>query len=49
MNQTKKIVKATIIGLFMLLLTSCGDHSKTSTKQTEKVNMVKKIEPSRLL
>lgn len=45
MNQTKKIVKATIIGLFMLLLTCCGYHSKTSIKQTEKDNMVKKSNP----
>jgi predicted enzyme related to lactoylglutathione lyase len=45
MNRTKSISTATIIGLFIHLLTSCGDNSKTTIKQTEKNIMVKKSNP----
>jgi predicted enzyme related to lactoylglutathione lyase len=45
MNRTKSISTATIIGLFIRLLTSCGDNSKTTIKQTEKNIMVKKSNP----
>ena len=45
MNRTKGISTATIIGLFIHLLTSCGDNSKTTIKQTEKNIMVKKSNP----
>jgi uncharacterized protein len=45
MNQTKHILTATIIGLFIHLLSSCGDNSKTKIQQTEKEIMVKKSNP----
>jgi uncharacterized protein len=45
MNRTANILTATIIGLFVHLLTSCGDNSKTTIKQTEKDTMVKKYNP----
>jgi len=45
MNRTKNILKATVIGLFIHQLTSCGDNSKTTFKQAEKGIMVKKSNP----
>lgn len=45
MNRTKNILTATIIGLFIYFLISCGDNSKTTTKQTEKDSVVKKTNP----
>jgi predicted enzyme related to lactoylglutathione lyase len=45
MNRTKIILKATILGLFIHLLSSCGDNLKTTIKETEKDVMVKKSNP----
>ena len=45
MNRTKNILTATIIGLFIYLLTSCGDSSKSTVSQAEKDTMAKKSNP----
>jgi uncharacterized protein len=45
MNPTKNILRVTIIGLFILLITSCSSNSKKADEQTEKKIMVKKSNP----
>jgi predicted enzyme related to lactoylglutathione lyase len=45
MNRTRNIFTAIVIGLIIHLLTSCGDNSKSTIKQTEKDIMVKKSNP----
>jgi uncharacterized protein len=45
MNQVRNILTATIIGLFIQLLTSCGDGSKMKVNQTKKAVMVNKSNP----
>ncbi|GAB2613599.1 hypothetical protein GCM10027035_07640 [Emticicia sediminis] len=45
MNRTKNILIATIIGLSIYFLTSCGNNSETTTKQTERDSVVKKTNP----
>jgi predicted enzyme related to lactoylglutathione lyase len=45
MKRIRNILTFTIIGLFIQLLTSCGNNSKTTTKQAEKNIMTKKTNP----
>jgi hypothetical protein len=45
MNRTKNILKATLVGLFIYLMNSCGDNSRTAIKQTGKDIIVKKSNP----
>ncbi len=45
MNRAKNILGTAFIGLFVHLLISCGDNSKTATKQTEEKVMIKKSNP----
>ena len=45
MNRTKDILIKTIIGIFIYLITSCGDKSETAIKQIGKDIVVKKSNP----
>ena len=45
MNRTKIILTTIIFGLFIQLLTSCGDNPKTTIEQTGKNLMTKKSNP----
>jgi uncharacterized protein len=45
MNRTKNILKAALVGLFIYLMNSCGDNSRTAIKQTGKDIIVKKSNP----
>jgi hypothetical protein len=45
MNRTKNILTVIVIGLFIHLLTSCSENSKTKIQQTKKEIMIKKTNP----
>jgi predicted enzyme related to lactoylglutathione lyase len=45
MKRTKNIVATIIFGVLIQLLTSCGDNSKTTIKQSDKNLMTKKSNP----
>jgi predicted enzyme related to lactoylglutathione lyase len=45
MKGTINILTSLFIGLFIYLLTSCGDNSKSTVSQTEKDTTVKKSNP----